>query len=62
MFFDFFLESQPYRHVEYLVDLIAKYQMDYAVIPKNFGNYYGVATVSRIDKMIGLFCRILALL
>jgi len=23
---------------------------------------YGVATVSRIDKMIGLFCRILSLL
>jgi len=24
--------------------------------------YYGVATVSRIDKIIGLFCRILSLL
>jgi len=25
-------------------------------------SHYGVATVSRIDKMIGLFCRILSLL
>jgi len=25
-------------------------------------NTYGVATVSRIDEMIGLFCRILSLL
>ena len=28
----------------------------------SYNLYYGVATVSRIDEIIGLFCRILSLL
>jgi len=38
------------------------YELDHLNITNSINCRYGVATVSRIDKIIGLFCRIASLL